>query len=536
MKRDFVRFIVNFKDYEKIALGACVRVERALSERLFDVAIIGGGINGCGIARDAAGRGASVFLCDKGDLASATSSASTKLIHGGLRYLEYYQFRLVYEALVEREVLLKAAPHIIRPLRFVLPHHKGLRPAWLIRLGLFVYDHMRGRQILAPTRSLDLSRDSAGISLRPEFRRAFEYSDCWVEDSRLVVLNAMDAAERGAAIHPRTEVISAQRNADRWKIELSEADTHRTYRVSARALINAAGPWVAEVVARVGGAPHAPVRLIKGSHIVVPRQFDHDRAYIFQNTDGRVIFAIPYEQDFALIGTTDVEFFSDPAEAVIGREETEYLCAAASEYFRNPLKPSQVLASFAGVRPLFDDGASEAKALSRDYVLKLDEASDGNAPLITIYGGKITTYRRLAERVLSLLAQHFPNLEGAWTANASLPGGDFPIDGFEAEVTKVMAACPTCDARRARRLVRGYGTRGMQIAGGVRAPADWGRDFGADLSEREVRYLMDHEWARTAEDVLWRRTRLGLVASPAEAAALDEWMRAQPRAAEASAA
>lgn len=505
-------------------------------ERSFDIAIIGGGINGCGIARDAAGRGASVFLCDKGDLAGATSSASTKLIHGGLRYLEYYQFRLVYEALIEREVLLKAAPHIIRPLRFVLPHHSGLRPAWFIRLGLFVYDHLRGRQILAPTRSLDLSSDPAGDSLRPEFRRAFEYSDCWVEDSRLVVLNAIDAAERGAVIHPRTEVISAKRVADRWQVELSEADTRRTYRISARALVNAAGPWVADVAARVGGAPHAPVRLVKGSHIVVPRQFDHDRAYIFQNPDGRVIFAIPFEQDFALIGTTDVEFVGDPADAAISREETEYLCAAASEYFRNPVQPSQVLASFAGVRPLFDDGASEAKALSRDYVLKLDAAEGGNAPLVTIYGGKITTYRRLAERVLAMLAQHLPRMEGAWTADASLPGGNFPIDGFEAEVAKIVAACPSCDARRARRLVRAYGTRAMQIVRDIRAPADWGRDFGADLSEREVLYLMDHEWARTAQDVLWRRSRLGLVATQTQADALDEWMRAQPRAAAASAA
>ena len=536
MKRDFFRFIVNFKDYEKTSICAASGWERVLSERLFDIAIIGGGINGCGIARDAAGRGLSVFLCDKGDLAGATSSASTKLIHGGLRYLEYYQFRLVYEALVEREVLLKAAPHIVRPLRFVLPHHKGLRPAWFIRLGLFVYDHLRGRQILAPTRSLDLSADPAGASLRPEFRRAFEYSDCWVEDSRLVVLNAMDAAERGAAIHPRTEAVSAQRNAGRWQIELSETETRRTSRIGARALVNAAGPWVAGVAARAGGAPHSPVRLVKGSHIVVPRQFDHDRAYIFQNSDGRVIFAIPYERDFALIGTTDVEFVGDPADAAISKEETEYLCAAASEYFRNPIRPSQVLASFAGVRPLFDDGAREAKALSRDYVLKLDEAPDGAAPLVTIYGGKITTYRRLAERVLAMLARHFPAAGGEWTARVALPGGDFPVDGVEAEIARVVAACPACDPRRARRLVRAYGSRAMRIVGGVRSPADWGRDFGADLSEHEVRYLMDCEWARTAEDVLWRRSRLGLVATGAQADALDEWMRAQPRAAAASAA
>jgi glycerol-3-phosphate dehydrogenase len=507
-----------------------------LSEGPFDIAVIGGGINGCGIARDAAGRGLSVFLCEKGDLAGATSSASTKLIHGGLRYLEYYQFRLVYEALLEREVLLRAAPHIVRPLRFVLPHHKGLRPAWLIRLGLFVYDHLRGREILPPTRSVDLTTDPAGKPLRPEYRRAFEYSDCWVEDSRLVVLNAVDAAEHGAEICTRTELTSARRESGLWHLEVTDLRTRRTRIVTARALVNAGGPWVAEVARRVGGAPHAPVRLVKGSHIVVRRPFAHDRAYIFQNADGRVVFAIPYEQDFALIGTTELDFAGDPATAAISGEESDYLCAAASEYFRDPVRPSQIVASFAGVRPLFDDGASDAKALSRDYVLKLDALPDGSAPLVTVYGGKITTYRRLAERVLSLLSGLSPTAGRSWTASSTLPGGDFPVNGLDAEVVKLIALCPTCPQRRARRFVRAYGTRAAKVVAGVRTAADWGREFGADLTEREVRYLMEHEWAQTAEDVLWRRSRVGLAATPAEATALDEWMRAHPRAAAASAA
>jgi glycerol-3-phosphate dehydrogenase len=506
-----------------------------LSEGSFDVAVIGGGINGCGIARDAAGRGLSVFLCEKGDLAGATSSASTKLIHGGLRYLEYYQFRLVYEALLEREVLLRAAPHIVRPLRFVLPHHKGLRPAWLIRLGLFVYDHLRGREILPPTRSVDLTADPAGKPLRPEFRRAFEYSDCWVEDSRLVVLNAVDAAEHGAEIATRTELTAARREAGLWHLDLVEGRTRRTRHVTARALVNAAGPWVADVARRVGGAPHAPVRLVKGSHIVVRRPFAHDRAYIFQNADGRVVFAIPYEQDFALIGTTELDFAGDPAAASISGEEADYLCAAASEYFRDPIRPSQIVASFAGVRPLFDDGEVDAKALSRDYVLKLDSTADGRAPLVTVYGGKITTYRRLAERVLSQLASLFPASQ-PWTATSTLPGGDFPVNGLDAEVVKLTLLCPSCDQRRARRLVHAYGTRASKIVSGIRTAGDWGRDFGADLTEREVLYLMEHEWAQTAEDVLRRRSRIGLVASTSEFSALDEWMRAHPRAAAATAA
>ena len=490
----------------------------------FDIAIVGGGINGCGIARDAAGRGVSVYLCEKDDLAGATSSASTKLIHGGLRYLEYYEFRLVREALTEREVLLRAAPHIIWPLRFVLPHHKGLRPAWLIRLGLFLYDHLGGREILPGAGRIDLSGAAPGRALKPEFREAFEYSDCWVEDSRLVVLNAMDAAARGAVIETRTEMLKAERKGGLWVLTVRDRSTRVVREIAAKALVNAAGPWVAEVITdRLGMQVDAPVRLVKGSHVVVPKLFEHDRAYIFQNADGRIVFAIPYERDFTLIGTTDLDYEGDPAGPKITDAELTYLCAAASGYFRNTVAPADVVWTYAGVRPLYDDGASDAQAATRDYVLKV-EGGDGLAPVLNIYGGKITTYRRLAEAALEKLGQRLAGMAGPWTAGAPLPGGDFPVDGFEAEVARLRSLCPTCEAGLARRLVRAYGTRARAVVDGVRSAADWGETFGADLTEREVRYVMDHEWARTAEDVLWRRSKLGLRFSPGEADRLDSWM------------
>ena len=493
----------------------------------FDIAIIGGGINGCGIARDAAGRGLSVFLCEKGDLAGATSSASTKLIHGGLRYLEYYEFRLVREALREREVLLRAAPHIIWPLRFVLPQHKGSRPAWLIRLGLFLYDNLGGRQILPGASRVDLAKDEAGAPLKPTFRTGFEYSDCWVEDSRLVVLNAMDAAARGAVIETRTEMLAAERRAGLWFVRLRDADTGALREVAARTLVNAAGPWVAELTAdRLGLPVDAPVRLVKGSHIVVPSLFEHDRAYIFQNGDGRIVFAIPYEGDFTLIGTTDLDYQGDPGAPHATDAEIGYLCAAASEYFRAAVRPADVVRTYSGVRPLYDDGASEAQAATRDYVLKV-EAGEGLPPVLNIYGGKITTYRRLAEAALEKLGPYFERLPGPWTATAPLPGGDFPVDGFAAEIARLQAHCPICRPAHARRLVRAYGTRARALVEGVRAEADWGERFGADLTAREVGYLMDHEWARTAEDVLWRRSKLGLRLSQAEAQRLDDWMAAE---------
>jgi glycerol-3-phosphate dehydrogenase len=491
----------------------------------FDIAIVGGGINGCGIARDAAGRRLSVFLCEKGDLAGATSSASTKLIHGGLRYLEHYEFRLVREALMEREVLLRAAPHIIWPLRFVLPHHGGLRPAWLIRLGLLLYDHLGGRKLLPPARRLDLTKDAAGEPLKPEFRFAFEYSDCWVEDSRLVVLNAMDAAERGATIATRTETLKAERKGAAWSITLRDSASGATRQVAARTLVNAAGPWVAELTTdRLGLPLDAPVRLVKGSHIIVPKLFRHERAYIFQNADKRIVFAIPYEHDFTLIGTTDLDFHGDPTEPRITEAETLYLCGAASEYFREPVRPADVVRTYAGVRPLYDDGASEAQAATRDYVLKV-EGGEGLPPLLNIYGGKITTYRRLAEAALEKLSPHLGAIAKPWTASTPLPGGDFPVDGFAEQVASLESRCPACRPGQARRLVRAYGTRAQAIVEGVRKDADWGEAFGADLTEREVRYLMQHEWARSAEDVLWRRSKLGLRVGADEARRLDAWMR-----------
>ncbi len=491
----------------------------------FDIAIIGGGVNGCGIARDAAGRGLSVYLCEKSDLAGATSSASTKLVHGGLRYLEFYEFRLVREALMEREVLLRAAPHIVSPLRFVLPHHKGLRPAWLIRLGLLLYDHLGGRKILPPARRIDLSKDAAGAPLKPVYRRGFEYSDCWVDDARLVVLNAIDAAARGATIETRVEMVKAERRPGGWRILVRDA-SGGLREIGAKVLVNAAGPWVGEVVAERLSLPlDAPVRLVKGSHIVVPRLFSHDRAYIFQNADGRIVFAIPYQGDFTLIGTTDLDYDGDPGKPHATQAEIEYLCAAAGEYFRQPIDPARVVWTYSGVRPLYDDGASAAQEATRDYVLKVEGGGD-LPPVLNIYGGKITTYRRLAEAALEKLQPFLAGMGKPWTAKASLPGGDFPVDGLSALAVAIAARSPACTPKRAARFAHAYGTRAYQIVEGVRTAEDWGASFGADLSEREVRYLMEHEWARTAEDVLWRRSKLGLAVSALDAGRLDDWMRA----------
>ncbi|HWA42823.1 MAG TPA: glycerol-3-phosphate dehydrogenase [Hypericibacter adhaerens] len=489
----------------------------------YDLAVIGGGINGCGIARDASGRGLKVFLCEQGDLAGATSSASTKLIHGGLRYLEYYEFRLVREALIEREVLLRAAPHIIRPLRFVLPRRAGMRPAWLIRLGLFLYDHLGGREILPGTRSVDLRRDEAGKPLKPDLTAAFEYSDCWVEDARLVALNAVDAAERGAVIRTGTRFLGARRKPGGWQIELEDVATGSKAEIEAKALVNAAGPWVGEVlVKRLGLGTTAKVRLVKGSHIVVRKLFDHERAYIFQNDDGRIIFAIPYERDFTLIGTTDVDEHGDPAHVAISRTETEYLCASANRYFARSIAPADVVYSYSGVRPLYDDGASEAKAATRDYVLELD-APEGQAPVLNVFGGKITTYRRLAESALAKLGSHFPGMTAPWTAKAPLPGGEFPVGGVDRIAEALRAGLPFIAPDHARRLARAYGTRAQRILEGVHRPEDLGPHFGADLYEREVIYLVRQEWARSARDVLWRRSKLGLHVGSEDIKALESW-------------
>ena len=480
-----------------------------------DIAIIGGGINGAGIARDAAGRGWSVLLAEQADLGGATSAASTKLIHGGLRYLEHYKFRLVREALQEREVLWGIAPHIIWPLRFILPHHPGLRPAWLLRLGLFLYDHIGGRHLLPPTRSVRLDD---GV-LQPRFARGFEYSDCWVEDSRLVVLNARDAAQRGADIRPRTKVVSAWRDGGLWRLDLSDGT-----QASARVLVNAAGPWAAQVLGGVVRAnTQAKVRLVQGSHIVVPRLYGHDRCYIFQNTDGRIFFAIPYETDFTLIGTTDRDYDGDPGAIAISAEEEAYLCAGASAYFRIPVTPDQVVWRYSGVRPLYDDGASAAQEATRDYVLTLD-APDGQGALLNVFGGKITTYRRLAEAALARLAPHLPQgtgLAAGWTAHAALPGGDVPRDGFDALVARITATYPFLAARTARRLARAYGTQALDLLGDARTSADLGAVLGADFTVAELRWLIRHEWVRHADDALWRRSKLGLRLSAAERAAVQ---------------
>lgn len=492
---------------------------------IHDIFVIGGGINGCGIARDAVGRGFSVYLAEMNDLASGTSSGSTKLIHGGLRYLEFYEFRLVREALMEREVLWKNAPHIIWPMRFVLPYAKGLRPAWLIRLGLFLYDHIGGRKLLPATKTLDMASDPAGKPLKPLFRKAFEYSDGWVNDARLVALNARDAADRGAVIRTRTKVVSARRDGSTWTIKVQNVLTGETEEVRARLLVNAAGPWVDHVLsAAVGQNEVHNVRLVQGSHIVVAKKFDDPRAYFFQNKDGRIIFAIPYEEEFTLIGTTDRDYPGDPHDVKISDAEIDYLCAAASEYFAVAVRRSDIVWTYSAVRPLYDDGASKAQEATRDYVLKAD-GGEGVAPLVNAFGGKITTFRRLAESMLEKIEGFLGKRGKPWTHDAPLPGGDFPATGFDAQVARLKSAYPFLDQRLARRLTRLYGTRAQKLLGLAKSNADLGRNFGTDLFEAEVRYLVDNEWAVTAEDVLWRRTKRGLHFSREQAAALEEFMR-----------
>jgi glycerol-3-phosphate dehydrogenase len=489
----------------------------------FDLAIIGGGINGTGIARDASGRGWSVYLCDKGDLAGATSSASTKLIHGGLRYLEYYEFRLVQEALGEREVLWGIAPHIVHPLRFVLPYEPGLRPAWMLRSGLFLYDHLGGRKRLPPSRALDLA-GALGAPLQPRFRRGFEYSDCWVDEARLVVLNAIDAKARGAVIAPRTRAVAARREEGLWRLTV-RPEGEPEQEIRARTLVNAAGPWVVEVIEDVLAArPPAPVRLVQGSHIVVPRLYAHDRCYLFQGRDGRIFFTIPYEKDFTLIGTTDLDFAGDLDQVTITPAETEYLCKGVNQYLRAPVTPAQVVWRYAGVRPLYGEKATRAQDATRDYVLRLEgDSRAGVAPVLHVYGGKITTYRRLAEAALLRLLPHLPSAKGraaGWTAETPLPGGEFAIDGFALLVAELAARFPFLPGATLQRLAHAYGTRAGALLEGARRIEDLGRDFGAGLSERELAWLVRHEFARTAEDVLWRRSKLGLRLDAGQTAAV----------------
>jgi glycerol-3-phosphate dehydrogenase len=491
---------------------------------LHDIAIIGGGINGVGIARDAAGRGHRVALFEMNDLASATSQWSTKLIHGGLRYLEHYAFRLVREALQEREVLLRIAPHLIRPLRFVLPHHAGLRPYWLIRLGLAIYDTLGGRMSLPRTRALDLTRDEAGMPLKPVYVRALEYSDAQVDDARLVIANAMSAARHGAEIHVRAKVVGAVREKEFWRLKVEKGGA--LHEVRARCLINAAGPWVAEVLAHVThSAQLAKVRKVQGSHIVTRRLFEHDRAYIFQNGDGRIVFAIPWQGDFTLIGTTDLDY-DGPLDAITASQaEIEYLCSAVSEYFRQAVTPDDLVWSYAGVRPLYDDGASAAQEATRDYVLKLDAET---APLLSVFGGKITTYRRLAEETLEMIQPLIGEGDGerpGWTASAPLPGGDLGLEGMEGLVSGLLQEYPWLPAHTARGLAGRHGTLARDILGKANGMEELGVDFGHGLTAREVEHMLRHEWATTPDDILWRRTKLGLVLDTAGQRRLEGWLK-----------
>ncbi|TNM61726.1 glycerol-3-phosphate dehydrogenase [Aliirhizobium smilacinae] len=498
---------------------------------VFDLFVIGGGINGCGIARDAAGRGYSVALAEMNDFASGTSSGATKLIHGGLRYLEHYEFRLVREALMEREILWAMAPHVIWPLRFVLPFQKGgVRPAWLIRLGLFLYDNLGGRKLLPATKTLNLKTDPAGKPLKPVFGKAFEYSDGWVDDARMVVLNARDAANKGATILSRAKVVSARRENGFWLVEVRDEASGVTTAHKARMLVNAGGPWVDQVLAGAIGRNNVHnVRLVQGSHIIVKKKFEDKRAYFFQNPDNRIFFAIPYEQDFTLIGTTDRDYPGDPKDVRISPEEIQYLCKAASEYFAEPVKADDIVWTYSAVRPLYDDGASKAQEATRDYVLKVDEA-DG-APLLNVFGGKLTTYRRLAEHALEKVGEAIGTKGGPWTAKSRLPGGDFPVTGALEEERRLVSAYPFLTSRHAARLIRCYGTDAKGIMGEAKTIEGLGRFFGGTLYEAEVRFLIDREWARTAEDVLWRRTKQGLFLTAEEAAGLEEYMAGVRRAA-----
>jgi glycerol-3-phosphate dehydrogenase len=499
-----------------------------------DVLVVGGGINGAGIARDLAGRGLSVLLCEKDDLASHTSSSSTKLIHGGLRYLEYYEFALVRKALAEREVLLKSAPHIMWPLRFVMPHDPGMRPVWMVRTGLFLYDHLARREVLPGSATIDLRQHVAGKPLKPGFSKGFIYSDGWVDDARLVVLNAMDAAERGATVLTRCACVDARRGDRLWQLRLQSGEG-ATRELSARALVNAAGPWAAQFLGEHAHVPQRKaLRLVKGSHVVVKKLFEHDHAYIFQNPDKRIIFAIPYEGEFTLIGTTDVEHHGEVGAARIDAAEIDYLCEQASRYFERAVRPSDVVWSYSGVRPLLDDESGDPAAVTRDYELELDtgQAAAPAAPLLSVWGGKITTFRKLAEEAADLLCAALggpqPRARDAWTRGAFLPGGDLgdwigqatrPDTDFARFVQALALRHPVLPAPLCHRLARGYGARVSALLG----DGALGSEVAPGLFEAELNYLYTHEWARTAADVLWRRTKLGLHFNAAERAAVEHW-------------
>lgn len=488
-----------------------------------DLLVVGGGVNGAGIARDAAGRGLSVALVERDDLAAHTSSASTKLIHGGLRYLEYGDFRLVREALIEREILWGMAPHIIAPLRFVLPMTHAPRPAWLVRAGLFLYDHIGGRRKLPGTESIALDHDPRGQALKAGHgKRAFVYSDCRVDDSRLVVLNARDAADKGAHIFPRTELVSARRDAHGWQATVSGA--RGQWRIGARAMVNAAGPWVTEMMQRAGVRSGNGVRLVKGSHIVIPRLYDGDHAFMLQNADRRIVFAIPWRGDFTLVGTTDEPWEGPPGVPHIDAAETAYLLETINRYFRRQVREADIVWTYSGIRPLHDDRAKNAAAVTRDYVLDIDAGGDGEAPLLSVFGGKITTYRRLAEQALDRLARVFPAAGPAWTAGAVLPGGDMPDGDFAAFSQALVRRHPGIARQTLNRLAAAYGTRAENIIGDAQSDAGLGRDFGGGLHTREIDYLTAMEWARTAEDILFRRSKLGLAVSASATAEIDAYL------------
>jgi glycerol-3-phosphate dehydrogenase len=491
----------------------------------YDLLVIGGGINGAGIARDAAGRGLRTLLVEQADLASATSSTSSKLIHGGLRYLEHYEFRLVRESLKERDALLAIAPHVARPMRFVLPHPADApRPAWLVRLGLFLYDLFALESRLPRTRGLDLRRDPEGAPLRETLGRGFAYSDCWVDDARLVVGNVLDAARRGATVMVRTRMARAEREGSLWRAVLRDAEG-REQTAAARAVVNVAGPWAADVLgAAIGVRADKRLTLVKGSHIVVPANTPLDSAYILQNIDRRVVFVIPFEEKFNLIGTTDVPYRGDPARAACTPEEAEYLCAAVARYFRRPPTSADAVWSFAGVRPLLDDQKADPSKITRDYTLELD-GGDGIPPLLTVFGGKLTTYRRLAEKALARLAPFFPGMGPEWTGGAPLPGGDFGGRDTDDVFADLARAYPGIGPEALRGIFRRHGTLARDVLGDARSQADLGTGFGGGLFAREVDYLKTTEWARTADDVLWRRTKCGLHMSGAERAAFAAWFK-----------
>jgi glycerol-3-phosphate dehydrogenase len=482
--------------------------EESETPDIADILVIGGGINGAGIARDAAGRGLNVVLCEKDDLAQHTSSSSTKLIHGGLRYLEYYDFLLVRHALQEREILLNSAPHIIWPLRFILPHHKALRPRWLIRLGLFLYDHIGGRKILPGSWGVDLRKHVSGEALKTEYTHAFEYSDCWVQDARLVVLNARDAKLRGASILTRTMCTALERKQDHWIATIEDRRDNSSRKLQVRAVVNASGPWVKKTLdLDITTDTENDVRLVKGSHIVVPRIFNHDYPYIFQHADGRVMFAIPYEHDFTLIGTTDIEISGDPNQVAIDDAEITYLCDAVNGYLKVPVSPQDVIWSYSGVRPLFDDESKNASKVTRDYVLQLD---DKGPPILSVFGGKITTFRKLSEQVVDMLQKPLNFASSSWTAGASLPGGDMENATFEIFLEQCKHRFSWLDGSVLQHYARNYGTEIDVLLEGRSRMADLGEDLGGNLYECEVDYLITHEWAEQAEDILWRRTKKGL--------------------------